>query len=105
MLNSFLERPQSRIDVGDAVALDMMGSYFRLGREGLPKDDVRAVELWTEAARLGSINAHASLADAYGSHTGSYGGIEKDQKICRYHREQAAMGGASYLGLMHALFR
>lgn len=70
-----------------------MGSYFHLGRDGLPKDDMRAVELWTEAARLGSINAHASLADAYGSHTGSYE-VKKDQKICRYHLEQAAMGGA-----------
>ncbi|EJK65459.1 hypothetical protein THAOC_13671, partial [Thalassiosira oceanica] len=45
---------QKRVDKGDAEAISHLGEIYHNGRLGLAKDISRAIELWTEAAELGS---------------------------------------------------
>ena len=49
---------QKRVDKGDAVAIYHLGQKHYHGSLGLAKDVPRAIELWTEAAELGSLDAH-----------------------------------------------
>ncbi|EJK44473.1 hypothetical protein THAOC_36982 [Thalassiosira oceanica] len=82
---------QKRVNKGDAEAIaDLAHQYFD-GDLGLQKDVPRAIELWTEAAELGSLDAHHELGDRY--YFGD--GIEEDKKKGIYHWVQAAMLGES----------
>ena len=54
-----------RIDKGDPDAIKVLGDKYAIGGLGLEKDVPRAVELWTEAAKLGSLNAHHNLGRRY----------------------------------------
>ena len=73
----------------DAYAFYELGDQYYNGRWGLPQHLSKACELWTQAAELGSIHAHAGLGDAYMRGAG----VEQDVKKARYHYEIAAMGG------------
>jgi len=86
---SVLAMVQKRIAAGDADAIDFLaGSYYH-GDLGLEKDVQRAIELWTEAAELGSIDAHFSLGRSY-----YYGdGVGQDKVKAAGHWEYAAMKG------------
>ncbi|EJK56952.1 hypothetical protein THAOC_23062 [Thalassiosira oceanica] len=66
-----------------------MGNNYFYGNLGLTKDVPRAIELWSEAAELGSIDAHYQLGVAY------YAGVvvEEDRPIGINHWQQAAMKG------------
>ncbi|EJK61742.1 hypothetical protein THAOC_17716, partial [Thalassiosira oceanica] len=56
---------QKRVSKGDAAAIYLLGQKYCCGGLGLAKDVPRAIELWTEAAELGSVEAHYNLGAAY----------------------------------------
>ena len=49
---------QKRVDKGDAEAIKHLGDKYYYCKSGLTKDVPRAIELWTDAAELGSLEAH-----------------------------------------------
>ncbi|EJK55273.1 hypothetical protein THAOC_25010, partial [Thalassiosira oceanica] len=65
------------------------GDKYYFGGLGLAKDVPRAIELWTEAAELGSLDAHDLLGHTY--YNGD--GVEEDKLRCIHHWQQAAMKG------------
>ncbi|EJK48076.1 hypothetical protein THAOC_33159 [Thalassiosira oceanica] len=86
---SQLARIRKRADKGDADAIYFLGNKHYFGELGLAKNVPRAIQLWKEAAELGSMDAHYQLGDSY-----YYGdGIEKDEPRCIHHFQQAAMKG------------
>ncbi|EJK48561.1 hypothetical protein THAOC_32631 [Thalassiosira oceanica] len=78
-----------RVHKKDADAINHLGEKYFYGELGLRKDVPQAIELWTEAAELGSIDAHYSLGAAY--YTGD--GVEEDMPRGIHHWQQAAMKG------------
>ena len=68
----------------DAGATFALGSFYCHGQFGLHPDEEKAVELWTQAAKLVSSQAHHGLG-IY--HEGG------DMKKAKFHREAAAMAG------------
>ena len=80
---------QKRVDKGDAEAICLQGDVYYLGDLGLVKDVPRAIELYTEAADLGSLEAHCSLGLRY--YNGD--GVEEDKSRAIHHWQQAAMKG------------
>ena len=88
---------QKRAKKGDAEAVTSLGGSYYYGQLGLVKDVPRAVELWTEAAELGSKDAHHELG-----HTYYYGDdVEEDKARAIHHWQQAAMEG--HVGSRHSL--
>ena len=86
---SQLARIHKRVDKGDAEAIAHLGTKYFRGLLGLAKDIPRAIELWTEAAELGSVDTHKNLGVVY--YTGD--GVEVDKPRGIHHFQQAAMGG------------
>ena len=80
---------QKRVDKGDGEAINFLGVKYYHGQLGLAKDVPRAIELWTEAADLGSIDAHCQLGHVH--YTGIGVKQDKSKGIC--HWQQAAMQG------------
>ncbi|EJK47083.1 hypothetical protein THAOC_34223 [Thalassiosira oceanica] len=60
-----LAQIQTRIGKMDPEAIRFLGDQYSQGRLGLEKDMARAVELWTEAAELGSAGAWYNLGAVY----------------------------------------
>jgi len=94
-----VEELMKRVEVNDAGAMYVLGSNYYHGDLGLQQDWARAMELWKQAAELGSSLAHYHLGNEYRE-----GG---DSKKERFHYEAAAMAGhedaRSNLGTMEAL--
>jgi len=92
-----------RVEVTDAGSMMVLGSYHSHGQLGLQQDREKAMELWKQAAELGS-----SLAQY---HLGIYYDAGGDLTKAKFHYEAAAMAGdeaARYnLGCMeyYVLFR
>ena len=86
---SMLAMVQKRAEKGDAEAINFLGQKHYLGSLGLAKDVPRAIKLWTEAAELGSIDAHYALGQTY--YTGD--GTEEDKPRGIHHLQQAAIQG------------
>ena len=80
---------QKRVDKGDADAISLLSEYYYFGSLGLVKDVPRAIELWTEAAELGSLGAHYHLGFAY--YNGD--GVEENKPKGVRLWQQAAMEG------------
>jgi TPR repeat protein len=80
-----VEEMMKRVEVNDADAMYVLGSYHSHGQLGLQQDQEKALELWTRAAALGSSMAHFELGNIYDA-----GGDSKKAKI---HYEAAAMAG------------
>ncbi|EJK70054.1 hypothetical protein THAOC_08623 [Thalassiosira oceanica] len=80
---------QKRVKKGDAEAITLLGEQYYYGELGLAKNVPRAIELHTEAAELGSIDAHSKLGHMY--YKGD--GVEEDKRRGIYHLQQAAMRG------------
>jgi TPR repeat protein len=74
-----------RVDVNDAGAMYVLGSYYYHGNFGLPQDRARAMELYARAAELKFSNAHYHLGMNY--HRGG------DLKKAKFHLGAAAMAG------------
>ena len=81
---------QKRIEAGDAAATEFLAITYYYGGCGLGKDVQRAMELWTEAAELGSIDAHAQLGSMYYFGDDS---VEQDTLRAVEHCKYAAMRG------------
>ena len=88
---STLAMAKKRIDAGDAEATNFLANnyYHGHGGLGLQKDINRAIELWAEAAELGSVDARFRLGNAYISGEG----VEKDEERGAFLWKQAAMKG------------
>jgi len=84
-----IQRIKSRVTVNDAEAMHQLGCHYYNGAMGLPQDMTKAVELWFQAAELGSNVAHSALGLSY--YAGE--GVEIDMKKSNYHFEIAAMAG------------
>ncbi|EJK76640.1 hypothetical protein THAOC_01587 [Thalassiosira oceanica] len=85
---------QKRVGKRDAEAFNNLAVQYFCGKLGLTKDVPRAIELWTDAAELGSLDAHHQLGVSY-----FYGyGVEEDKLRGIRHWQEAAMKG-------HALCR
>ncbi|EJK50600.1 hypothetical protein THAOC_30366, partial [Thalassiosira oceanica] len=80
---------QKRVYKGDADAITYLGHKHYFGQLGLAKNVSRAIELWTEAAELGSLDAHYQLGHVY--YTGV--GVEVDRARGIHHLQQSAMKG------------
>ncbi|EJK47204.1 hypothetical protein THAOC_34098 [Thalassiosira oceanica] len=80
---------RERVDKGDAAAINHLAGRNFYGTFGFTKDVPRAIELWTEAAELGSIRAHHMLGVAY--YNGD--GVQEDKPRGICHWQQAAMEG------------
>ena len=80
---------QKRVDKGDAAAIKDLGDSYYYGELGLTKDLPRAIELWTAAAELGSLDAHCELGMLY--YNGN--GVEVDKPRGLHHYQQAAIKG------------
>jgi TPR repeat protein len=74
-----------RVEVNDAGAMDTLATDYYHGVHGLQQDRVKAIDLFTKAAKLGSSEAHCNLAIHY--HTGG------DFKRAIFHYKVAAMVG------------
>ncbi|EJK53954.1 hypothetical protein THAOC_26507 [Thalassiosira oceanica] len=86
---SALAMVQKRVSKGDADAISFLGRKYFDGKLGLTKDVPRAIELWAEAAELGSLDAHFQLGAMY--YTGN--SVAKDKPRCIRHLQQAAVRG------------
>ena len=97
---SALAMIQQRVDKGDAEAMYYLAGQYYFGHLGLAKDVPRAIELWTEAAELGSMDAIYQLGIAY--YNGN--GVEEDRPRGIQHWQKAAMKGhllsRHYLGFV-----
>ena len=74
-----------RVAVNDAGAMSALADCYYLGEHGLLQDLEKALELWKQAAALGSSHAHFHLGNEY-----RQGG---DSKKGKFHFEAAAMAG------------
>jgi TPR repeat protein len=80
-----VEEIMRRVEANDAEAMYVLGSHYQAGYGGLQQNEERAMELWIQAAKLGSCQAQFQLGIIYGE-----GGDLKKAKI---HYEAAAMAG------------
>ncbi|EJK69837.1 hypothetical protein THAOC_08866 [Thalassiosira oceanica] len=80
---------QKRVSKGDAEAINHLGNKYYYGEPGLTEDVPRAIELWMEAAELGSVEAHYQLGVAYHY----VDGVEEDKPRGIHHWQEAAMKG------------
>ena len=74
-----------RVEVNDACAIYVLGTYYYHGDRGLQQDLAMAMKLWKQAVELGSSDAHHYLGILYDK-----GG---DLKKAKFHWEAAAMAG------------
>ena len=79
----------TRVEKKDPSAIYSLGAKYGYGELGLEKDERRAMELWAEAAELGSISAHFNLGVSYWHGEG----VEQDKAKGVHFFEKAAMQG------------
>jgi len=80
---------QARVEKRDPEAINHLGETYTHGSLGLQKDMRRAVELYTEAAQLGSVEALYNLGVAY--ELGE--GVQQDKAKAAEFYTKAAMQG------------
>jgi TPR repeat protein len=80
-----VEELMKRMEANDAGSMMVLGSHYYHGKLRLLRDQGKAIELWKQAAALGSSMAHFHLGDEYRE-----GG---DSKKSKFHYEAAAMAG------------
>jgi TPR repeat protein len=74
-----------RVEVNDAGAIYLLGNDHRSGGRGLQQDQEKAIELWKQAAKLGSSHASYNLGHMYGE--------RGDLKKAKLYYGAAAMAG------------
>ncbi|EJK43761.1 hypothetical protein THAOC_37762, partial [Thalassiosira oceanica] len=72
----------ARVGKKDPEGINFLGEQYFFGQLGLQKDTRKAVELWTEAAKLGSVEALFQL-----------GSVQEDETKAAEFYEKAAMQG------------
>ena len=80
-----IDRLKKRMEVGDAYAFFIMGSYYSRGQYGVPQDSTKALEFWHKAGKFG----YANIGLAYSNGKG----VERDEKMAKHYYELAAMEG------------
>jgi TPR repeat protein len=80
-----VEEIMKRAEANDPASIYLLASLYQYGNGGLQQDERRAMELWTQAAKLGYSKAHNNLAGVY------YEG--GNLKKAKFHYEAAAMAG------------
>ena len=80
---------QARVKKKDPAAIYLLGQKYFFGSLGLRKDTRKAVELYTKAAELGSVDALYCLGGAY--YIGK--GVEQDKAKAAEFYQNAAMQG------------
>ena len=80
---------QMRVGAKDPVAIQFLGSQYYHGKCGLERNVPRAIELWTEAAELGSTEAQFILGNKYNEGEG----VMQDTAKAVQHWEKAACQG------------
>ena len=80
---------RARVEKNDPAAINILGQDYNHGMYGLQTNMLKAVELWTEAAELGSVKALYSLGIAYESGNG----VQKDMATAVKFWTEAAMQG------------
>ena len=87
--DEMIERLNKRMEAEDPIAIYNQGNYYRDGRNGLPQDHTKALELWHRAAELGHAEAYSNIGYAH-----EHGeGVEVDKKKAIHYYERAAMRG------------
>ena len=87
-----LKRLEKRMELNDAIATFNLGSMYRDGDYGLPRDQAKALELWHRAGELEHATAYNNIGNAYDNGTG----VERDKTKATYYYELAAMNGSVY---------
>ena len=87
-----MEREQSRIEVGDPVAMYNLGYYYDEGIRGLPQDHEKALELYHRAAELSHAGSYYNIGYMY--YHGE--GVESDKRKAYDYYEEAAMRGDEF---------
>ena len=86
-----IQRLQKRMELKDAQAITLVGSYYYEGMFGLPQDYDRAMKLWKQAVELGNAAAYVSIGNWY-----YFGhGVDRDEKRAVHYFEKGAMGGCT----------
>jgi TPR repeat protein len=80
-----VEELMKRVEANDAGAMTALGNDYWHGKPGLLRDREKAMELWEQAAALGSSKAHFQLGTEYTA--------EGSSKKEKFHYEAAAMAG------------
>ena len=80
-----VEEIMRRVEGNDAGAMCVLGTDYYHGQLGLQQDRARAMELWTQAAKLDSSQAQY--------HLGVYYDDRGELKKAKFHYEAAAMVG------------
>ncbi|EJK71684.1 hypothetical protein THAOC_06852 [Thalassiosira oceanica] len=80
---------RKRVDARDPKATEILAHAYCHGEHGLMQDVPRAIQLWTEAANLGDLNAHYKLGFRFCKGDG----VEKDVARGVRHWQRAAMQG------------
>ena len=84
-----IKRYEKRMELNDGRAVFSVGSYYARGLLGLRPNQAKALELWRQAAELGSAEAYYGIACCY-----KFGrGVERDEKMAMHYTELAAMSG------------
>jgi len=83
--NKIVGEIMRRVEANDAGSMMVLGSKYYHGQLGLNQDRGIALELWKQAAALGSSQAHYQLGCTYDA--------EGDSKKEKFHCEAAAMAG------------
>ena len=80
---------RSRVGKKDPEAIKFLGAKYSFGELGFQKDMTKAVELFTEAAELGSIDALFSLGNSYRCGDG----VQEDKaKAAEFYKKAAIRG-------------
>ena len=90
--DDIVRRLHKRMEVDDEKAVTLIGNHYSHGMHGLSRDHTKALELWHQAAELGSAEAYFSIGNAY--YNGR--GVEMDKKKAFHYWVIAAMKGCSY---------
>ena len=85
-----LAQYRKRVELKDPVALRNLAMDYGSGRNGLPVDQVKCVELLRESASLGFPGAQYNLGTFY--HQGKMG-LEQNEEEARKYYKEAAEGG------------
>ena len=89
MSKGLIKRLEKRMKSKNADSFYCLGNRYYKGDLGLTKDINKAMELWSQRAELGSINAHFSLGQLfYQGH-----GVNIDRNKAIHHWKVAAIGG------------
>ena len=88
-----LRRVRKRVAAKDPESICHLGDLYHAGSHELEKDESRALELWSEAAELGSTKALSLIGMAY--YNGRLGINQDIARGIRYWESGAMQGGAS----------